>query len=96
MSGVCSAADAGVMTGDVSPWQRHKAARTVAGRARDAEDLAELLEMLGLNAADGREPPVEPPPKAPRKRVPHLDPPSACRLNNLLRSVPPRRPATPR
>ena len=84
--------EAGLMTGDKVPaWQRHRAARTVAGLARDAGDLAELLDMLGLTAADGLEEPVEPPPKAPRKRVPHLEPQTACRLGELLRQS-----ATPR
>jgi hypothetical protein len=74
------------MTGDVgSAWQRHRAARTVASQARDAQDLAELLDMLGLTAAEGREPFAEPPPAAPKKPVPRLDPPTACRLNDLLR-----------
>ncbi|MFI7680434.1 hypothetical protein [Actinophytocola sp. NPDC049390] len=74
------------MTGETtSAWQRHRAARTVAGLARDAADLAELLEMLGLTAAEGRDLPVETQPEAPRKRVPRLDPPSACRINRLMR-----------
>ena len=38
-------------------WQRHRAARVVAGHARDAEELIELLDMLGLTAAEGRYPP---------------------------------------
>ena len=80
------------MTGDKLPaWQRHRAARTVAGLARDAGDLAELLDMLGLSAADGLEEPVEPTPEAPRKPVPRLEPQSACRLSALLRQS-----ATPR
>lgn len=33
--------------------QRHNAARTVAAHATDADDLRELLDMLGLTAADG-------------------------------------------
>ena len=39
-------------------WQRHRAVRVVAGAARDAAELAELLAMLGLTAAEGRQPPV--------------------------------------
>lgn len=75
-----------------SAWQRHRAARTVAGQARDAEDLAELLGMLGLTAAEGREPPDEQPPAAPSELAPKLDPSSVCRLSNLLApgSAPPR------
>ena len=79
-----------------SAWQRHKAARTVAGLARDAADLAGLLDMLGLTAADGLEPPVEPEPEMPRKPLPRLAPTSACRINDLMRPRPRRRPATPR
>jgi len=86
--------DHGVMTADydivsASPaWRRHLAARTVAHHASDAKDLTDLLTMLGLTAAEGREPPGdEPTVPAPRKPVPRLDPPSACRLNNLLRTA---------
>ncbi|HET9138502.1 hypothetical protein [Actinophytocola sp.] len=39
-------------------WQRHHAARVVAGAVRDAAELTELLAMLGLTAAEGRQPPV--------------------------------------
>jgi hypothetical protein len=35
-------------------WQRHYAARVVANCANDAEDLVELLGMLGLTATEGR------------------------------------------
>ena len=85
------------MTGDIgSAWQRHRAARTVAGQARDAHDLAELLDMLGLTAAEGREPVQEPPAPEPPKPVPHLDPPTACRLNNLLRPNSTERSGSPR
>ncbi len=38
-------------------WQRHRAARVVAQCGQDADDLAELLDMLGLTAAEGRFPP---------------------------------------
>ncbi len=34
--------------------QNRRAARVVAGQASDAEDCAEILAMLGLDAADGR------------------------------------------
>ena len=88
----------------ISPaWQRHRAARTVASQAHDAKDLAELLDMLGLTAAEGRVPPKEPvdEPSVPAQRssVPRLDPMSACRLRNLLRdggTHHPGRSATPR
>jgi hypothetical protein len=39
--------------------QNRRAARTVAGRAVDAQDCQSLLEMLGLAAADGK--PQSPP-----------------------------------
>lgn len=52
------------------PEQRHRAARVVAANARDASDLTELLDMLGLSAAEGRFPPAPdadtPPIPAPR------------------------------
>ena len=35
------------------PEQRNRAARAVASLAHDAEDCAQLLDMLGLSAADG-------------------------------------------
>jgi hypothetical protein len=38
-----------------SRWERRRAARTVAHHAVDAADAAELLEMIGLTAADGLE-----------------------------------------
>jgi hypothetical protein len=69
----------------VSPgWRRHLAARTIAHHAHDAKDLAELLDMLGLTAAEGREPPRQQPVPPPREPAPKLDPRSACRLTNLL------------
>jgi len=36
---------------DSLPEKRHRAARVIAANARDAGDLAELLDMLGLTAA---------------------------------------------
>jgi hypothetical protein len=47
---------------DTTLWhsvQNRRAARTVAGRAVDAQDCQSLLEMLGLAAADGK--PQDPP-----------------------------------
>jgi hypothetical protein len=38
-----------------SSWERRRATRTVAHHAVDAADAAELLEMIGLTAADGLE-----------------------------------------
>jgi hypothetical protein len=35
--------------------QESKAARTVAGHSLDATECAELLEMLGLNAEQGKQ-----------------------------------------
>lgn len=37
-----------------APEQRARAVRAVASRARDADELAELLSMLGLDAAEAR------------------------------------------
>jgi len=36
-----------------SRWERARAVQVVADAARDAEECAELLAMLGLDAADG-------------------------------------------
>jgi hypothetical protein len=55
--------------------QRHRAAHAVAAHARDADDLAELLDMLGLSAADGQAPgPAddEPTPAVPSGPPPEL------------------------
>jgi len=38
---------------DLSADQRRRAVLTVASTARDADDCAELLGMLGLSAAEG-------------------------------------------
>lgn len=56
-------------------WRHHRAARVVASNARDAGDLAELLDMLGLTATDGRFPPAPPPDTA---RIPTPRHPSAA------------------
>ncbi|ASR36784.1 hypothetical protein BAY61_19280 [Prauserella marina] len=37
--------------------ERHRAARAIAHHATGAADLAELLDMLGLGAEEGRTPP---------------------------------------
>jgi hypothetical protein len=39
---------------DPTPEQRFRAARTIAHHARDATELAELLDMLGLSPEEGR------------------------------------------
>lgn len=57
-----------------------------AQHAHDAQDLAMLLAMLGLTAAEGREPPDEHVVPPPRTTPPRLDPECASRLNNMLRS----------
>ena len=36
------------------PWERRRAARTVAAVAADAGEAATLLAMLGLDAAEGK------------------------------------------
>ena len=68
-------------------WQRHRAARTAAHHAHDADDLAELLAMLGLTAEEGRDPPVEEPSPPPRRKAAHLDRTCACRLDNVMRAA---------
>jgi hypothetical protein len=71
-------------------WQRHRAARTLAHHATDATDLAQLLDMLGVSAIEGRVRPAERQPAPPP--VVHavtLDEESAGRLNDLLREVHP-------
>lgn len=40
---------------------RHLAARALAANARDAAELAALLDMLGLTAAEGRTAPADRP-----------------------------------
>lgn len=40
------------------PEQRRRAARHIASRARDAQECAELLAMLGLTTDDARPPKV--------------------------------------
>lgn len=47
------------VSGQPSPEQRRRAIRTVQRHARDGDDEAELLAMLGLDHPD-------PPPAAPR------------------------------
>lgn len=83
---------------NLSAWQRHRAARVAAGQARDANDLGELLAMLGLTAEEGLVPPEDEPGEqvVPTPRLPSLDPMSACRLSNLLRDGMHGRPAAPR
>lgn len=41
------------------PADLYRAARSIASHARDADDCAELLEALGLTAADGLAPASE-------------------------------------
>ncbi len=65
-------------------WQRHRAARSLAHHARDADELAVLLDMFGLTAEEGLAEPVAPPEPTPRKPALKLDATSACRLSNLL------------
>lgn len=53
---------------ELSASQRHRAARVAAAHACDAEDLTQLLDMLGLTAAEGLCDPVdadEPAPSVP-------------------------------
>ena len=37
----------------LTPEQRHRCARAVASRSADAQDCALLLDVLGLDAAEG-------------------------------------------
>lgn len=53
---------------ECTPVTRHRAARVVAALARDSDDLVELLDMLGLTAAEGRSPPGL---EVPRLPAPH-------------------------
>jgi hypothetical protein len=41
-----------------TPEQRHFAARVVADHAHTVDDCIELLDMLGLDAAEGKVPPA--------------------------------------
>ncbi len=43
-------------TGEPSAIERFRATRKVASAARDAQECAQLLDMLGLRAQDGRLP----------------------------------------
>jgi hypothetical protein len=48
----------GRQVADAALWetaQNHRAARTVASRAVDAQDCQSLLDMLGLSASEGRD-----------------------------------------
>jgi hypothetical protein len=45
-----------VVLNECPPAQRRRAARHIAGRADNAEQCAELLDMLGLTANDGLSP----------------------------------------
>ncbi|MPZ81783.1 MAG: hypothetical protein GEV28_15810 [Actinophytocola sp.] len=72
-------------------WQRYRAARTLAHHATDATDLARLLDMLGLSAAEGREPPEESAAADPTPHPVALGEDSAGRLNGLLREAYPAR-----
>jgi len=53
-----------------APQQRARAVRAVAGCARDADDLAELLDMLGLDPADARPQPQHMAPEVPEMPAP--------------------------
>jgi hypothetical protein len=72
-------------------WQRFRAVRTLAHHATDAADLATLLDVLGLTAAEGRVPPAESPaqpriPEQEARQAPLADD-SADRLGTLLRDT---------
>lgn len=65
--------------------QRHLAARALASRARDADELAELLAMAGLTAAEGKYPPPdEPEPAEQGEPEPAVDPEETRRLARTL------------
>lgn len=70
-------------------WQRHRAARAMAHYAKDAAELAELLEMAGLTAQEGKFVPEEEPepeqevPGA-RREKPKIAPEELHRLANVL------------
>jgi hypothetical protein len=68
-------------------WQRFRAARTVAHHAADAAEVAELLDILGLTAAEGLAPPEETPePERVAPPTPLADD-SVERLSTLLRDT---------
>ncbi|GAA3794766.1 hypothetical protein [Amycolatopsis tucumanensis] len=48
--------DNAISSHEPTPEERHRAARAVAGQAKDADELRELLAMLGLSPAEGRAP----------------------------------------
>ncbi|PXY19016.1 hypothetical protein [Prauserella muralis] len=74
-----------MLTQQPTAVQRHLAARALAGRARDAAELAELLEMTGLTAAEGRfPPPDEPEPVASGEPGPTVDAEETRRLARTL------------
>lgn len=52
--------DNAITSHDPAPEERHRAARVVAGQAKDAGELRELLAMLGLSPAEGRAPVPKP------------------------------------
>lgn len=69
------------------PENRHRAARVIAANARDAADVAELLDMLGLTAAEGR---FRPAPAADIPRIPeprHPSKPERDLATTLLAAV---------
>jgi len=68
-------------------WRRHRAVRALAHHARDAAELATLLDMLDLTAEEGLRPAKDPPVPAPRTPPVRLDAASACRLDNLMQDA---------
>lgn len=68
-------------------WQRYRAARTLAHRAVDAEELTEMLDMAGLTAAEGQVPPDDRSVPAPLPHPARLDETTVGRLSHLLRST---------
>lgn len=64
--------------------ERSRAVWVVAGNARDADDLAEMLDMLGLSPREAREPGAMPEHAMPAQRQPRNRKLSRDELNDVL------------
>jgi len=43
----------GLTSRELHPWERRRGARFLAAHAADADELRQLLDLVGLTAADG-------------------------------------------
>lgn len=64
--------------------QRSRAVWVVAGKAQDAEDLSEVLDMLGLSACEAKEPGSAPDQAVPAQRQPRNHRLTTSELADLL------------